>query len=95
MRMLVTPRKGVSFVELHTKLGITQTSACFILHRLREACRDKDSPRSGIVEIDETYVGGKQGNKHDDKKVNSRGAVGKAPVLGMQRDGKVSPCRSR
>ena len=90
MYMLVTSRKGVSSVELHTKLGITQKSAWFMLHRLREACRDKDSPLSGIVEIDETYVGGKQRNKHDDKKVEGRGAVGKAPVLGMrQRGGKV------
>ena len=90
MYMLVTSRKGVSSVELHTKLGITQKSAWFMLHRLREACRDKDSPLSGIVEIDETYVGGKQRNKHDDKKVEGRGAKGKAPVLGMrQRDGKV------
>ena len=90
MYMLVTSRKGVSSVELHTKLAITQKSAWFMLHRLREACRDKDSPLSGIVEIDETYVGGKQRNKHADKKVEGRGAVGKAPVLGMrQRDGKV------
>ncbi len=90
MYMLVTSRKGISSVELHTKLGITQKSAWFMLHRLREACRDKDSPLSGIVEIDETYVGGKQRNKHDDKKVEGRGTVGKAPVLGMrQRGGKV------
>ena len=90
MYMLVTSRKGISSVELHTKLGITQKSAWFMLHRLREACRDKDSPLSGIVEIDETYVGGKQRNKHDDKKVEGRGATGKAPVLGMrQRGGKV------
>lgn len=90
MYMLVTSRKGISSVELHTKLAITQKSAWFMLHRLREACRDKDSPLSGIVEIDETYVGGKQRNKHDDKKVEGRGATGKAPVLGMrQRGGKV------
>ena len=90
MYMLVTSRKGISSVELHTKLAITQKSAWFMLHRLREACRDKDSPLSGIVEIDETYIGGKQRNKHDDKKVEGRGAVGKAPVLGMrQRGGKV------
>ena len=59
MYMLVTSRKGVSSVELHTKLAITQKSAWFMLHRLREACRDSNSPLSGIVEIDETYVGGK------------------------------------
>ena len=59
MYMLVTSRKGISSVELHTKLRISQKSAWFMLHRLREACRDKDSALFGIVEIDETYVGGK------------------------------------
>ena len=90
MYMLVTARKGISSVQLHTELSISQKSAWFMLHRLREACRDKDSSLSGIVEIDETYVGGKQRNKHADKKVEGRGTVGKAPVLGMrQRGGKV------
>ena len=87
MYMLVTSRKGVSSVELHTKLAITQKSAWFMLHRLREACRDKDSPLSGIVEVDETYVGGRQRNQHVDKKVKGRGTAGKAPVLGMRERG--------
>jgi transposase-like protein len=67
MYLLVTSRKGISSVELHTKLAISQKSAWFMLHRLREACRDKDSPLSGIVEIDETYVGGKQRNEAAEK----------------------------
>ena len=92
MYMLVTSRKGISSVELHTKLKITQKSAWFMLHRLREACRDKDSPLSGVVEIDKTYVGGKRKNMSNAKraKISGRGTVGKAPVLGMrERGGKV------
>ena len=61
MYMLVTSRKGVSSVELHTKLAISQKSAWFMLHRLREACRDKDSPLSGIVEVTKPTSAGRNG----------------------------------
>ena len=55
--------------------------------RLREVRPDKDSPFSEIVEVDQTYGGGRQGNKHDDKKVEGWSAVGKAPVLAMRQRG--------
>ena len=92
MYLLVTARKGISSLQLAKEIGITQKSAWFLLHRLREACGSKFEKLKGIIEIDETYVGGIEANKHKKKKLNAgRGAVGKTAVLGMrERDsGKV------
>jgi len=102
MYLLVTARKGISSMQLAKEIGVTQKTAWFILGRLREACSSPDSidKLRGIVEIDECFVGGKEANKHESKKLHAgRGAVGKVAVLGMKERGgrvraKVTPIRT-
>ena len=62
-----------------------------MMQRIKEACGNKVSILSGVVEADEKYVGGRETNKHDSKKLKEgRGGVGKQPVLGMrEREGEV------
>jgi transposase-like protein len=88
MYLLVTARKGISSLQLAKEIGITQKSAWFLLHRLREACGDDFKKLCGIIEIDETYIGGIEANKHEHKKLKAgRGTVGKTAVLGMRERG--------
>nr|VFJ78736.1 MAG: Transposase [Candidatus Kentron sp. FW] len=86
--VLMTARKGVSSLQLSKEIGITQKSTWFMLHRLREACGDSLEAFDGTVEIDETYVGGREKNKHGSKKLRAgRGAVGKEAVVGIRQRG--------
>jgi len=81
----MTSLKGVSSMKLHRDLGVRQATAWFMLHRIREAFTDVTARFEGPVEVDETYIGGLERNKHTSKKLNAgRGPVGKAAVVGMK-----------
>ena len=83
--LLTTNLKGVSSMKLHRDLGITQKSAWHLAHRLRQSFKVEDCRFSGTVEVDETYVGGLEKNKHENKKLKQgRGATGKTVVIGVK-----------
>lgn len=93
--LITSHKKGIASTQLAKDLQITQKTAWFVLHRLRYAAKTKSFNRpllSGEVEVDESYFGGKEKNRHASQR--KKGQKPKAAVFGMlARDGELDARR--
>ena len=90
MWLLSSSPKGISSCQLAREIGVTQKTAWFVLGRLRKMIEELERPQAeGVVEIDEAYLGGKEGNKHSDKRLRENWKEGKTTILGIRERGGV------
>lgn len=89
--LMCESRKGISANQLKRTLKVAYKTAWYLCHRIRKAVENADDTLlTGIIEADETFIGGKAKNMHKsvkEQKIQGRGAVGKAVVLGTKMRG--------
>lgn len=94
-QLMMASKKGMSALQISRLLDLTPRSAWFMCHRIRESLRETKPEMLGgdnrVVEVDETYIGGKESNKHKPKRIKKgRGPVGKEAAIALvERDGRV------
>ena len=75
-------------MQLSKELGVQYRTAWYMLHRIREACASGEFKLTNVIEVDETFIGGKEKNKHASQKPKKlRGTTGKQAVIGMRQRG--------
>jgi transposase-like protein len=90
--LMLTSKKGISSLQIQRIMGFgSYKTALYMTHRIRAAMADPEFRKLiGIVEVDETFVGGKNKNRHADKRTDGPGGEGKVAVMGaVQRSGTV------
>lgn len=93
--LFIAHKHGISTRTFASDLGVTQATAWYMLKRIRHACGQEiqeGEQLDALASMDETFVGGKNKNRHKDKKVpksQGRAHIDKTPVFGLMQNGKI------
>jgi transposase-like protein len=92
VHLMLCSKKGISSLQIQRQMGFgSYETALSMTHKIRAALIEPATKLGGIVEVDETFVGGKDSNRHWNKKTHVRGGSDKTAVIGaVQRKGNLA-----